>query len=230
MSFRRPVLAALAAVALLLAGLSLVRAQAPAARARGAPVDGARYRLTAAAARAAGVRRLPPPAALRFAGGVAPSDERIVLDAVAASRPEARRLVDLVAGLVTVSVGALEPGQAGVTRAAPGGYDVALDLGGVYRRGGVRGLRRVVLHELAHVVDDALVPAALEAQLDVATPPGIGCDDGGGGGCAAREERFAESFSKWASGDIGADLQLGYRVPPPASVSGWGAPLSALRR
>ena len=95
----------------------------------------------------------------------------------------------------------------------------------------MRGIRRLVLHELAHVVDHALVPSALEAQLDAATPPGFGCDDDGrSGGCAARAERFAESFAKWATGDIGNDLYIGYRVPPPSSLSGWGAPLAAIRR
>jgi hypothetical protein len=224
------VLLPLVVIALVAAGLVLVRGDVPATPAFGAPVDGARYRLTAAAARDAHVRTLPAPAPLRFAADVAPSDQRIVLDAVAAARPQARRLVALVAGLVTISVGALEPGHAGETRSAPDGYRVALDLGGVYGESGVRGTQRVTLHELAHVIDDALVGSALERELDAATPPGIGCEDGITGGCAAREERFAESFAKWATGDIGAGLDIGYRVPPPLSLAGWGDPLAALTR
>ena len=39
-------------------------------------------------------------------------------------------------------------------------------------------------------------------------------------------ERFAESFAKWATGDIGVDLYLGYKVPPPDDLAGWGAPLA----
>ncbi len=92
----------------------------------------------------------------------------------------------------------------------------------------IRGTARVTLHELAHVVDHALVTADLEAALDAATPPGLGCDDGGlSGGCAVRQERFAESFAKWATGDIGLNISLGYRVPPP-DLASWGRPLDVL--
>ncbi|HTN26074.1 MAG TPA: hypothetical protein VL120_18940 [Solirubrobacteraceae bacterium] len=191
------------------------------------PADGARYALTTTA----GSRALPAPAPLRFAPGVAPADQQVVRDAVAAARPEARRLVDLVAGLVEVRVGPPGPGVAGLTVASSAGYVVTLDLGPVYRVNGMRGVRRLVLHELAHVIDDALVPTALERELDAATPVGFGCDDNGrSGACAAREERFAESFAKWATGDIGVDIYLGYRVPPPTSLQHWGDPLAALTR
>ena len=192
-----------------------------------APADGARYALTATAGRSV----LPPEAPLRFRSSVAASDRQIVLDAVAAARPEARRLVGLVAGLTEIGVGAPGPGVAGLTVSTPAGYGVLLDLGPVYRSNGLRGVRRLVLHELAHVVDDALVPAAMERELDAATPAGFGCDDGGrSGGCAVRAERFAESFAKWATGDIGVDVYLGYRVPPPASLEHWGDPLAAIAR
>ena len=173
---------------------------------------------------------LPAPAPLRFDGQVAASDQQIVRKVIAEARPEARRLVELVAGLVTVSVGRPGASIAGSAGPTAGGYSVVLDLGGVYRASGMRGLRRLVLHELAHVIDHALVPAALEAELDAGTPPGFGCDDSISGGCAAREERFAESFAKWATGDIGTDLYLGYKVPPPTSLSEWGRPLEAISR
>ena len=190
-----------------------------------APADGARYLLTTSG----GARALPAPAPLRFAPGVAPADQQVVLDAVAAARPEARRLVELVAGLVDVRVGTLGPGVAGLTVSSSAGYAVTLDLGPVYRDNGMRGVRRLVLHELAHVIDDALVPTAMERELDAATPVGFGCDDGGrSGACAARAERFAESFAKWATGDIGVDIDLGYRVPPPTSLEHWGDPLAPL--
>ena len=190
-----------------------------------APADGARYLLTTSG----GARSLPAPAPLGFAPSVASADQQVVRDAVAAARPEARRLVALVAGLVEVRVGALRPGVAGLTVSSSAGYAVTLDLGPVYRANGMRGVRRLVLHELAHVIDDALVPTAMERELDAATPVGFGCDDGGrSGACAAREERFAESFAKWATGDIGVDIYLGYRVPPPSSLEHWGDPLAPL--
>ncbi len=217
--------ALLVVVALVLAMVLLSRGDAPGAQAPGAGLDGARYELQG------GSSALPAPSALNFAPGVAPSDRQVVTAAVAASRPEARKLVDLVAGLVTVSVGSPAQGVAGEMRTTPAGYDVQLDLGPVYAANGLRGVRRVVMHELAHVIDHAVVPAALERELDAATPPGFGCDDNGrSGACAAREERFAESFAKWATGDIGVDIHLGYRVPPPASLQTWGAPLAALAR
>lgn len=225
----RSLIAPVALVAAL-AGAFLLAPGAPERDVAGGAVDGARYRLTDEAARSAGVRALPAPRPLRFAAQIAPSDRQVVLQAVAQARPEARRLVELVADLVTIEIGHTTPGTAGTTIATPAGYIVLLDLGGVYRRLGMRGVRRLVLHELAHVVDDALVQRDLEARLDAATPPGFGCDDGASGGCAARQERFAESFAKWATGDVGHDLYVGYRVPPPASLSGWGAPLAAIGR
>jgi hypothetical protein len=48
------------------------------------------------------------------------------------------------------------------------------------------------------------------------------------GSCAPQQERFAESFAKWASGDIGVNLYAGYAVPPPGDLEAWGAPLAAL--
>jgi hypothetical protein len=172
---------------------------------------------------------LPAAAPLRFGPAVAAGDRQVVLTAIAQARPAARRLVERVEGLVTVSVGSPGRGLAGLTSSTADGYDVELDLGPVYRVNGLRGVRRLVLHELAHVVDHALVPPALEAELDAATPAGFGCDDSGrSGACAARAERFAESFAKWATGDIGVDIHLGYRVPPPTSLQHWGDPLAAL--
>lgn len=191
--------------------------------------DGARYRLTTTQAPGAALPVLPAPAALRFAPGTAAPDRQSVLAAVAAARPQARRLIDRVAGLVTVSVGPAGEGNAGETRSTRNGYDLRLDMGPVYRSNGQRGIDRLVLHELGHVIDSALVPTALERTLDAVTPVGFGCEDGGqSGGCAARPERFAESFAKWATGDIGVDVWLGYRVPPPPPD--WGAPLAQLTR
>ncbi len=229
-------------------------AHAPGVAARGPGVDGpvmspvlrALLLLAAVALVALVVRSAPGPEA-RAAGtagptaasrartftfdGVAPGDQLAVLDAVARARPEARRLVAAVAGLVRVRVGTAGPGAAGTTSSRPGGYDVVLDLGGVSAALGPRGIDRLVLHELGHVVDFALVPDALEARLDAEVPAGYGCAGGVGGSCAARPERFAETWAKWAMDDIGVALEIGYEVPPPSvALDTWGAPLAALAR
>ena len=106
---------------------------------------------------------------------------------------------------------------------------MTLDLGTVAARYGQRGIARLVLHELGHVIDFAIVPASLDRVLDSGIPPGLGCEQGVLGGCANREERFAETFAKWALGDIGVSLNIGYKVPPPRlPLSAWGSPLARL--
>jgi hypothetical protein len=231
-TLRPPFRVALAVVA----GLVVVLLASPGPRATRPPAilakpDGARYRLTEDAARRASAPVLPAPRPLQFGPMTAPADSEAVLAAVAAGRPEARRLIGLVAGITTITVGSVGHGIAGGARPLPGGrYEVRLDLSGVNARHGARGIARVTWHELAHVVDDALVTGVLERTLDAAVPRGWGCDQGGSGACASREERFAESFAKWATGDIGVDVYLGYRVPPPHSVGTWGAPLAELSR
>jgi hypothetical protein len=166
---------------------------------------------------------------LRFDPTVAQGDRQAVLAAIASARPEARALVDLVDGLVDVSVGPISGHSVGLTE--PGGerYRVTLDLGTVATRYGQRGIARLVLHELGHVVDFALVPASLMTVLDSGIPAGLGCEEGVLGGCANRQERFAETFAKWALGDIGVNLNIGYKVPPPGlPLEAWGAPLARL--
>ena len=84
------------------------------------------------------------------------------------------------------------------------------------------------MHELAHVIDDALLTDDFVRPLVDAVPAGWGCEQGTSGACTSGEERFAESFAKWATGDIGIDVQLGYAVPPPEpSLESWGRPLAA---
>ncbi|MCW3010581.1 MAG: hypothetical protein JWO90_985 [Solirubrobacterales bacterium] len=160
---------------------------------------------------------------------VSPTDQLAVRRAIDGARPEARRLVDAVAGLVQLRVGPAGPDAAGTTRASAAGYAVELDLAGVSAALGPRGLDRLVLHELGHVVDFALVPDALLATLDARIPAGYGCEHGRLGSCAAPEERFAETFAKWAMDDIGVSLEIGYKVPPPSmSLGDWGTPLSSV--
>jgi hypothetical protein len=229
---RRILVAVLAAASVLaLAGVAASHRQraAPASE-----VAGARYRLDAGAAKGEGARMLAPAtrrAGLRFDPSVAQGDRDAVLAAVAAARPEARALVDLVDGLVEVHVGAVGGHAVGITEVEEIGYRVDLDLGLVSARYGERGIERVVLHELGHVVDHALLPDTLLGILDAGIPSGWGCDQGTMGACADREERFAETFAKWALGDIGVNLDIGYKVPPPAlPLDVWGAPLAALAR
>src|SRR3954454_23289309 len=194
--------------------------------------------LAAAGARRTAANSAPAPAisaadraaTFRFAPGTAAADREAVLASVAAARPSARRLVGAVDGLVEVRVGPTgAPGVLGLTEGRDGRYTVTLDLRTVAARYGRRGIDRVVLHELGHVVDFALVPAATMGRLQAGIPAGYGCDQGDTGGCAARPERFAESFAKWATGDIGVDLYIGYKVPPPGpTLDAWGPPLAQL--
>jgi hypothetical protein len=199
---------------------------------------GARYRLDHASASGIVVSYLSGDirrAGFSFDAGTAPADRQVFLDAVATARPDARRLIGLVDGLVDVRIGPTDtPGAIGLTQAVgpgvmPSRYRVTIDLGLIATRYGPRGIQRTVLHELGHVVDFALVTDDMLAALDAGVPPGIGCEGGDTGGCANRQERFAESFAKWALGDIGVNLDIGYKVPPPSPpLDVWGAPLARL--
>jgi hypothetical protein len=169
-------------------------------------------------------------ATFRFDPTTAPADREAFLAAVAAARPAARRLIGVVDGLVDVHVGPTgTPGAIGLTEGEGTRYRVTVDLALVAQRYGRRGIERTVLHELGHVVDHALLTDALRARLDAGIPTGLGCEDGRLGGCANRAERFAETFAKWALGDIGVSLDIGYKVPPPSvPLDTWGRPLERL--
>jgi hypothetical protein len=204
-----------------------------AAAAPGAELGGARFRLDEVTAERAGAPLLSPAdraAGFAFAPGTAPADRAAFLAAVADARPDARRLIDLVDGLTDVRVGPTGAASAlGLTRSGGPRYDVTVDLGHVTAAYGRRGIDRVVLHELGHVVDHALVPDDVMATLQAGIPAGYGCEQGTSGACASPPERFAESFAKWATGDIGVDLYVGYKVPPPVpTLDAWGAPLARL--
>jgi hypothetical protein len=222
---------ALALIAIVF-GLAVARPQIRARDARPSEVAGARYRLDRASAASSGALFLSDDLrrrAFRFDSGVTPADRQAFLAAVADARPEARALIGLVDGLVDVHVAATGGQALGVTQETANGYDLTVDLARVSAMYGRRGIDRVVLHELGHVVDFALVPGDLTARLDAEIPEGWGCEDGTTGACATRQERFAETFAKWATGDLGADLYIGYKVPPPSvSLEAWGRPLAAL--
>jgi hypothetical protein len=164
-------------------------------------------------------------AGLRFAPGVGAGDRAWVSAAIARARPEAARLIAEVDGLVTVGTFARGGDVLGVTSGRPDGFAIDLD---VARLDGDRAGDRttVVLHELGHVIDFALVPAALGERLDAAIPRGGAC--GLAIDCDAPSERFADTFAKWALNGAVAEIGAGYGVAMPASIEDWGAPLAQI--
>jgi hypothetical protein len=223
-----PVLALVALASGVAIGAPRLRQPSP----RPSEVAGARYRLDRAGAGSSGALYLSDVLrrrGFRFDPGVSAADRQAFLAAVADARPEARELIALVDGLVDVHVAATGGQALGVTSETPTGYDMTVDLARVGAMYGRRGIDRVVLHELGHVIDFALVPDDATGPLDAEIPRGWGCENGTTGACASRAERFAETFAKWATGDLGADLYVGYKVPPPSvSLESWGRPLAEL--
>lgn len=170
-----------------------------------------------------------------FASTVAPGDRAWILASIAKARPEAQRLIGAVDGLVTFTTDMGSVGSdAGVMRM---GWTLPLRTRyvvgvNIAELDGERAMDRptVVLHELGHVVDFALIPPALDLQLDAGIPHGGSCGSGGGpfGGCAPAPERFADTFAKWALGGAVSDVGAGYEVAMPPSLETWGEPLGAL--
>ena len=167
-------------------------------------------------------------ATFTYGPSVSPGDRAAIEAAITSARPEAQRLIGIVDGLTTLDVSPPQGGAAGTATDLGDRYAIMLDLASVSAMG-PRAVSRLVLHELAHVVDWTLVSDELLAELDAQVPEGWVCEEGRVGSCAAREERFAETFAKWATGDIGVDIYLGYKVPPPnVPLDAWGTPLSGL--
>jgi len=164
-------------------------------------------------------------AGLEFAPGVTPADRAWILESVTRARPEAARLIAEVDGLVVVGTFAVGGSTLGITRGNERGFTV--DLNVAYLNGeSVADRATVVLHELGHVIDFALVPAATNAQLDAGIPRGGPCGDAVD--CDRPEERFADTFAKWALGGAVSEVGAGYGIPVPASIEDWGAPLADL--
>jgi hypothetical protein len=176
--------------------------------------DGDTVKITAAA-RAAG---------LRFGADVAPADREWIVAAIARARPEAARLIGEVDGLVSVGT-TVEDGALGVTRGGPHGFEVGFDMARL-NNDRVMDRATVALHELGHVIDFALVPAAANAKLDAQIPHGGPC--GPAIDCELVEERFADTFAKWALNGAVSEVGAGYGIPMPASIESWGAPLAEL--
>src|SRR5215218_274163 len=160
---------------------------------------------------------------LRFTSAVAPADRAWIQAAIAQARPEAARLIAEVDGLVQVGADVSGEGVLGVTRSGPRGFSIDLDLA---RLDNDRAMDRatVVLHELGHVIDFALVPAAVGATLDAQIPRGGPC--GLAIDCDRVEERFADTFAKWALNGAVSEVGTGYGIAMPASIENCGAPLA----
>jgi hypothetical protein len=212
---------ALRLLAVVVAGALALAIVAPAAQRRAEAGSGLTTRDGDTVDVTASARR----AGLAFAPGVAPGDRQWILAALARARPEAARLIAEVDGLVRVRTFAAGRATLGITRGGPSGFTVAFD---VARLDGDRAVDRtaVVLHELGHVVDFALVPAATDRALDALIPHGGPC--GAAIDCDRPEERFADTFAKWALHGAVSQLGAGYGIATPASLEDWGAPLARL--
>jgi hypothetical protein len=175
-------------------------------------------------------------ATFRF-NAVAPEDEAWIRAAIAGARPEAQRLIAEVDGVVDFRTDFNQPGSPlpavdqaiGMTDFSTGRAEIALD---VRRLDGDRAIDRpmVVLHELGHVIDFLLVDDKLMAQLDAGIPPAGPCQSALAdyGPCTAIEERFADTFAKWALRGRFSLAGSGYGIPTPPSLEDWGQPLARL--
>jgi hypothetical protein len=169
-------------------------------------------------------------AGARFEPAVTAGDRAWIGAAIEQVRPEARRLIDEIDGTVTFHT---EPGGAmmGLAESGPEGSRVWFN---VAQLNGDRTQDRnnAVIHELGHVVDYELVEDNLMRRLDAGIPRGGPCVQDAignvGGGCAPVEERFADTFAKWALRGKVSAAGAGYMIPSPASLEDWGAPLAEL--
>jgi hypothetical protein len=174
------------------------------------------------------------PAATRAAGltfdpAMTEADRAWVLAAIAAARPEAQRLIDEVDGLVSVTTVPELGGAIGMARLREERADVSFATDWL---NGERAIDRnvTVLHELGHVVDHFLVSDELAGTLDAGIPTLGTCQSPSAdmGPCTAVEERFADTFAKWALRGRVSLAGSGYGIPAPASLETWGAPLALL--
>src|SRR4051812_2013924 len=164
-----------------------------------------------------------------FDPSVAPKDRAWILAAVDKVRPEARQLVDDVDGMVTIGTFDEPAGGAAGTTQQVGehAFEVRFNVG--YLDGERRSDRDVtVAHELGHVVDFALMAPELRNQLASQLPSSGACFTADSGDCTAPEERFADTFAKWALRGAVSAYGAGYGTLAPASLESWGAPLASL--
>jgi hypothetical protein len=166
---------------------------------------------------------------LHFAPEVSAADKAWILAAVAAARPEAQRLIGEVDGLVAVRTDLTGGVAIGLTHFDGQNLSINFDLA---RLNGDRAIDRnmVVLHELGHVIDFVLVDDDTMAKLDAGIPRAGECRsaDQDYGACTALEERFADTFAKWALRGRFSLAGSGYGIPTPPSLEDWGMPLGRL--
>jgi hypothetical protein len=168
-------------------------------------------------------------ASFTFDPTVGPDDQKWILDAVNKVRPEARQLIDDVDGMVTISMFSEPNGRAvGMARQVePGRFEVTFNR--AYLDGERKADRDVtVVHELGHVIDFALMPDEMLGRLAAQLPSSGTCLTAETGDCTAPEERFADTFAKWALRGAVSAYGAGYSTLPPASLENWGAPLATL--
>jgi hypothetical protein len=209
MEHRVPRLAVVSAALVLIAAYLVVSNRNPSA-------DASSHRLTPAV-RARG---------LGFELGIAPGDKAWVLAAIAQARPEARELIGVVDGLVTIRT-VNEPNMPYVGLAEQGTDDIRLNIAFL---DGEREQDRAttVLHELGHIIDFELIPDDEIVKLAGEVPASGACLTPETGDCTAPKERFADTFAKWALRGAVSSAGAGYGVMSPASLEEWGAPLGLL--
>jgi len=168
-------------------------------------------------------------ASFTFDASVTPQDQEWILGAVAKVRPEARQLIDDVDGMVTIGT-VNEPGASyvGVTR-QKGEDAFQVDFNIAYLDGERKADRdATVIHELGHVIDFAVMTPELRNQLAGQLPTSGACFTAETGDCTAPEERFADTFAKWALRGAVSAIGAGYGTLSPASLESWGTPLAQL--
>ena len=168
-------------------------------------------------------------AGLTFDASVPVEDRGWILAAFEKPRPEARRLLGEVDGLVTIQTHSNMGDALGWAQFVGHRFIVSFDIGGMKADERIDpGV--VVLHEMGHVIDRALVSDQLDAELETANPRAGTCVamTDISGPCAAREERFADTFARWALRGAVSFGASGYNVDIPASLEDWGLPLLRL--
>jgi hypothetical protein len=168
-------------------------------------------------------------ASFTFDASVTPRDQEWILGAVAKVRPEARQLIDDVDGMVTISTYSEPGGDAVGTAQQVGNHLFQVRFNLAYLDGERKADRdKTVVHELGHVIDFALMPAGMRDRLAAQLPSSGTCFTADTGDCTAPEERFADTFAKWALRGAVSAYGAGYSTLSPASLETWGTPLAQL--
>ena len=220
-----PLVGLLVLASLFTAGRSL---SAPRSRPELSEVAGARYRLDPASAKISGARLLAQDVrrdGFHFAPTVAPADRQAFLDAVAASR--ARRPAASSGWSTGSSTSASGPARdagrhrpdRGRRARLPGDPSTSASS---WQRGTARvAVKRTVLHELGARDRRRAADRRRHRRAGRRHPAGLGLRGRASWAAApAGEERFAESFAKWATGrHRGRRRSIGYAVPPPVALA-----------